>query len=167
MKSKEIKQTIVRFYELYGKHKPTTNAGEINYTASTGTTRTYLFYTEFMAGNVLGSCSLDANNNWGNSYIIYKSALTDDHTIIHEAAHSLGLPHVFQGGSYAGKHKFYHGYSENYMDYTWQKGRLVDPSDPSKGYYTSGSNKFKGKMYSFYKWQWKELRADRSLITNY
>lgn len=167
MGSKQIKNTLVSFYETYGKHRPTSNTGKINYITSTGTTRTYLFYTEFLAGNVLGSYSLDANNNWGNSYIIYKSALKDDHTIIHEAAHSLGLPHIFQGGSYAGKHTFYHGYTENYMDYTWQLGLPVDATDLTKGFYSSGDNKFKGKMYSFYKWQWKELRSDRSLITNY
>lgn len=163
MKSEDIKRILVIFYETYGKHKPTTNYGEINYVAPTGTTRTYFFYTEFTAGNVLGSCSLDANYNWGNSYIVYNSALEDDHTIVHEAAHSLGLPHVFQRGSSAGRHTFYHGYTENYMDYVWQAGSL----DANGDLLSSGSNKFKGKMYSFYKWQWEELRKDRSLISNY
>ncbi len=163
MSSQQIKQTLVNLYEIYGRHKPTTNSGQINYTGNTGTTRTYLFYTEFLAGNVLGSCSLDANNNWGNSYIIYKSALKDDHTIVHEAGHSFGLPHVFQGGSFAGPYTFYHGYTENYLDYTWQAGSL----DRVGRLLGSGDNKFKGKMYSFYKWQWKMLRTDRSLITNY
>ncbi len=124
MDSSTIKNSLVSFYEKHGKHRPH-DGSLINYTGSKGTTRTYLFYSDFEAGNVLGSCSLDANKNWGNSYIIYKPGLKDGHTIIHEAAHSFGLPHVFQGGSYAGKHTFYHGYTDNYMDYSWQKGELI------------------------------------------
>ena len=63
----------------------------------------------------------------------------------------LGLPHVFQDGSYAGDHTFYHGYTENYMDYSWQGSLPVDSTKLRKGFYSSGNNKFKGKIYSIYK----------------
>jgi len=170
MSSEDLKTGLVTLYEKYGTHKPDTNSGSINYTARSGTTRTYLFYTEFEAGNVLGSCSLDANNNWGNSYIIYKSALKDKHTIIHEAAHSFGLPHVFQGGSFAGPYTFYHGYTDNYMDYTWQMGarRIVVRNGRRVAVAgSSGPNVHRGNMHGLYKWQWKMMRSDRSLISNY
>ena len=49
------------------------------------------------------------------------------------------------------------GYTDNYMDYDWKKVNAPDSSD----------NDFKGKMYSFFKWQWEIMRRDRSLIFNY
>ncbi len=60
-------------------------------------------------------------------------------------------------------HIFHRGYTDNYMDYDWQIGA----SAPSGGYYSSGDNKFKGKMYSLFKWQWDIMRNDESLITSY
>lgn len=84
-------------------------------------------------------------------------------TVIHECGHSLSLPHVFQEGSYAGKHTFYHGYTDNYMDYTWQRG----PNNASGRKTSSGRNVHEGNMYSFFKWQWDTLRTDRSLIFSY
>ncbi len=170
MSSGQILDSLVEFYEKYGDHRPTSNSGQINYATATGTTRTYLFYTELTAGNVLGMCSLDANLNWGNSYVIYQSGLLDDHTIVHEGGHSYGLPHVFQEGSFAGPHTFYHGYTDNYMDYKWQAGNIIIKivkGKKVKRLGSSGPNVYKGKMFSFFKWQWKILRNDRSLIFNY
>ena len=53
------------------------------------------------------------------------------------------------------------------MDYSCQRGLPIDPADLRKGFYTSGNNKFKGKMYSLYKWQWKIMRGDESLTNIY
>ena len=53
------------------------------------------------------------------------------------------------------------------MDYSCQRGLPIDPADLRKGFYTSDKNKFRDKMFSFYKWQWKEIRGDRSLIHTY
>ena len=50
------------------------------------------------------------------------------------------------------------------MDYTWQRG-IYD--NLNKRYLPSGDNIYKGKMYSFFKWQWDIMRGDRSLTFNY
>lgn len=43
------------------------------------------------------------------------------------------------------------------MDYSWQFGPPIDPMDLSKGFYSSGDNKNKDKMFSLFKWQWDEM----------
>ena len=55
------------------------------------------------------------------------------------------------------------GYTDNYMDYTWQRGE----NDSRGGFFSTGDNTYKGKMYSFFKWQWDIMRRDRSLTFNY
>lgn len=150
-----IKNALGVLYDKYGKYKV---SGGIN---GNQNKKTYLFLTSLTAGNVLGSCSIDANNKWGNFYIVFNAGLKDGHTIMHECGHSLSLPHVFQEGSSA-KHTFHHGYTDNYMDYTWQAGVFRNGT-----LFSSGSNAFKGKMFSFFKWQWDIMRGDRSLIQNY
>ncbi|WP_018628152.1 hypothetical protein [Niabella aurantiaca] len=150
----QIRDGFRDLYDKYGKYKATGGIdGNIN-------KRTYLFFTTLSAGNTLGVCSL-ANNVWGNMYVVFHSGLLHDHTIVHECGHSLSLPHVFQEGSLA-KHTFYHGYTDNYMDYTWMAGIYRNGQ-----LYSSGPNKYNGKMYAFYKWQWDIMRGDRSLIFNY
>ena len=149
-----IRDEIETLYNKYGRYKV---PGGIN---GSGNKRTYLFCTTISAGNTLGICSLQ-QNVWGNMYVIFNSGLLHDHTIVHECGHSLSLPHVFQEGNLA-RHSFYHGYTDNYMDYTWQQGQRI-----SGIVYSSGQNKFDGKMFSFFKWQWDIMRTDRSLITNY
>ncbi|MFK7050959.1 hypothetical protein FLACOL_02466 [Flavobacterium columnare] len=156
MNAGAIRDSFETLYNKYGKFKVT---GGIDGNANK---KTYLFFTTLSAGNTLGICSLKSNV-WGNLYVVFNSALLHDHTIVHECGHSLSLPHVFQTGNSA-KHTFYHGYTDNYMNYTWQKGA---PVPGGGGFYGSGDNKYKGKMYSFYKWQWDIMRGDRSLIFNY
>lgn len=153
--SEFIKNTLGVLYDRYGKFK---TVGGIN---GNQNKKTYLFLTSLTAGNVLGSCSIDSNRNWGNFYIVYNAGLKDGHTIMHECGHSLSLPHVFQEGARA-KHTFYHGYTDNYMDYTWQAGVFRNGT-----LFSSGANAHKGKMYSFFKWQWDIMRGDRSLTHNY
>ena len=156
MGASAIRDSFETLYDKYGKYKVT---GGIDGATNK---KTYLFFTTLVAGNVRGICSLKSNSIWGNLYLVFNSALLHDHTIVHECGHSLSLPHVFQDGNLA-KYTFYHGYTDNYMDYTWQKGLPA----PGGRFYGTGNNKYNGKMHSFYKWQWDIMRGDRSLITNY
>ncbi len=163
MSATDIRNSFEVLYDKYGKYKV---AGGID--GSTNK-KTYLFFTTLVAGNYLGICSLKNNSVWGNLYVIFNAGLLHNHTIVHECGHSLSLPHVFQSGSLA-KHTFYHGYTDNYMDYTWQAGSIVTTTIGGRRVNTlgsSGANKFNNKMFSFYKWQWDIMRADRSLINNY
>ncbi|UOX32518.1 hypothetical protein LXD69_10690 [Flavobacterium sediminilitoris] len=157
MSANQIRSSIENLYLKYGKHKPV--SGQID---DNTTTRTYLFYTDLNAGRTSGICSLDnATNVWGNHYVIFNQGLNSKRTVIHECGHSLSLPHIFS--SALSSFEFYHGYTDNYMDYEWQKGNRA----PNGSYYSSGDNKFKGNMYSLFKWQWNIVRTDRSLILNY
>ncbi|NDV65233.1 hypothetical protein [Bacteroides sp. 224] len=143
---------IITLYNNYGFHAP---QGGIN---GNSNKRTYLFFTKISAGNTSGIA--DANLSatpiqWGNAYVVFGSALINGQTFIHECGHTLSLLHPFSNLS---PYKFHHGYTDNYMDYTWKMG----PRGTS-----SGDNIHKGKMYSFFKWQWDIMRNDRSLISNY
>jgi len=147
----EIRNIILRLYEKYGKYKPVGNIDSNN------NKRTYLFYTDINSGGTNGISFLNRMNNvWGNYCVIFNSGLNSERTAIHECGHSLSLPHIFQEGGLS-EHVFYQGYTDNYMDYDWKKVSAPDSSD----------NDFKGKMYSFFKWQWEIMRRDRSLIFNY
>lgn len=157
MSASQIRSSLESLYIKYGRHKP--SSGQID---DNTTTRTYLFYTDLNAGRTSGICSLDsATNTWGNHYVIFNQGLNSKRTVIHECGHSLSLPHIFSTA--LSPFEFYHGYTDNYMDYEWQKGNAA----PSGGYFSSGDNKYKGNMYSFFKWQWNILRTDRSLIFTY
>lgn len=160
----QIRNSFSNLYNRYGKYSV---SGGID---SNNTQRTYLFFTTLAAGNTLGICSLDRNTGvWGNLYVIFNAGLLHDHTIVHECGHSFSLPHVFQEGSMA-RHSFYHGYTDNYMDYTWQAGNIITVTRNGRRIQvlgSSGANKFDGKMFSFFKWQWDIMRNDRSLIFTY
>ncbi len=155
-------------YEKFGKHAPSVSG--INTNANK---RTYLFYTTIRAETsgtrVQGSCSAQFNFNttgiltsitWGNSYVIYSTALNAKRTVLHEGAHSLSLTHVFQETSarstMKSPHVFYKGFTDNIMDYVNQKG--VHTRNPFEA---------NDKMNNFFKWQWNILRTDRSLIFTY
>ncbi|MFC4414164.1 zinc metalloprotease [Kaistella carnis] len=137
---------IIRLYELYGKY---TVPGGIN---SNNTHRTYLFFTSLSSGGTRGICSLNQNNVWGNSYLVFNIGLQNPRTIIHECGHSFSLPHTFEQAGNP-RHVFYQGYTDAYMDYDWRQGGSPNP--------------YSSKMYSIFKWQWEIMRNDRSLIFNY
>lgn len=161
--SSSFKKDLISLYEKFGRHSPKTSGIDTN-----SNKKTYLFYTTIKAqdnlpngrwSRVEGSCSAKINPNniiWGNAYVVYSTALYKKRTVLHEAAHSFSLPHTFQEGNYAGPHTFYKGLTDNIMDY-------VNQADPAK------RNPFEpnDKMNCFYKWQWKLIRGDRSLIFNY
>jgi len=167
----DFTKELILLYDTYGNHKP--SGGKIDTNINK---RTYLFFTNFKAGSTNGICSADFNKDaagntisidWGNAYIVFDSGSNSKRTFIHECGHSFSLPHIFMeaGGKLkvSSSHIFHRGYTDNYMDYEWQIGARA----PSGGYYSSGDNKYKGKMYSLFKWQWNIIRNDESLITNY
>jgi hypothetical protein len=155
MDDRIILRTIVSFYQSYGKYKV---QGGIN---SNNTNRTYLFATTINRGGVKG-CAYRNDTIWGNAYIVFNAGLQDGFTIIHEAGHSFSLPHIFEDDSSLTDIHFYQGYTDNYMDYTWQAGNMVN-----RRMQPSGDNMYIGRMFSFFKWQWDIMRKDRSLIRNY
>lgn len=156
MNAEQKRNVIQILYERYGKHRPNSSID------NNANKRTYLFYTDLTAGNTNGICSLDTNTNvWGNHYLIFNSGTSSQTTVVHECGHSFSLPHIFSTSM--SKFEFYHGYTDNYMDYNWQKGNR----SPNGGFYSSGNNFHSGKMFSFFKWQWEIIRDDRSLIYNY
>ena len=155
LRADQILDWITKLYEKYGKYGKV--PGGIN---SNNTRKTFLFFTSLTAGNTLGITHLE-HNLWGNVFTIFHSGLLDEHTIVHECAHSLSLPHIFDDD--LSQFPFYWGYTDNYMDYTWQRGE----NDSRGGFFSTGDNTYKGKMYSFFKWQWDIMRRDRSLTFNY
>jgi hypothetical protein len=174
--SDNFRKELIELYDLYGKHKPKGGLIDTNVNK-----RTYLFFTNFSAGNTNGICSAEFNKDisgnitsidWGNAYIVFDGGSKSKRTLIHECGHSLSLPHIFMAaeGTFkvSSSHVFYKGYTDNYMDYEWQQGAIVWDSVKNKwNRYSSGDNKYKGKMYSFFKWQWDIIRKDESLIKNY
>jgi hypothetical protein len=158
--SAAVQKEIVKLYNRYGKFKPN---GDID---SNATKRTFLFFTEMNASGVRGitSCingDIKTSFQWGNAYVIFKDGLTNRRAILHEAGHSMGLQHTFSDGDVSHglkppPHAFYHGYTDNIMDYTWQV--VTNAANPYDA---------KDKMRSFFKWQWDILRNDRSLLLNY
>ena len=155
LRADQILDWITKLYEKYGKYGKV--PGGIN---SNNTRKTFLFFTSLTAGNTLGITHLE-HNLWGNVFTIFHSGLLDEHTIVHECAHSLSFHHIFDDD--LSKFPFYWGYKDNYMDYTWQRGE----NDSRGGFFSTGDNTYKGKMYSFFKWQWDIMRRDRSLTFNY
>ncbi|MFQ1011523.1 hypothetical protein ACFX2U_01520 [Gilliamella apicola] len=156
--SGDIKRRLIDLYEKYGKNTPKDNK-KIH---DEGHYNTYLLFIDVKPTSngmlTFGSADLRKDNTkyeWGNIFVIYQDGLKDDFTIVHEAAHTFTLPHTFSNVDYNvnptlnNKHVFYYGYTENYMDYNehLEKTQI-------------GVNKYKKKMYSFFKWQWNLMRDD-------
>ena len=165
--SSDIKRRLIDLYEKYGKNTPKDNK-KIH---DEGHYNTYLLFIDVKptskgASTTLGSADLRKDNTkyeWGNIFVIYKKGLTDEHTIVHEAAHTFTLPHTFESfldykknPTLNNKYRFHRGYTENYMDYA----QHVDLSQNNK----VGKNKYYRQMYSFFKWQWKLMRDDKKSI---
>jgi len=164
-----FKEDLIKLYEKFGKHKPGNARIDTN-----ANKRTYLFYTNISAQDILpnggrrsilGSCSANINVgssgnissiDWGNAYVIYNTGLATKSTVLHEGAHSFSLPHTFQEGAGLSPYVFYKGFLDNIMDYVNQTG--VAARNPYEA---------NDKMNNFFKWQWKLMRQDRSLIFNY
>lgn len=116
--------------------------------------RTIMFITNQQsngAGGIAESSYVLSKFVWGNSVIVYNQNLNSNSSFVHEICHSLSLPHIFSKA--LSDHKFYRGYTDNYMDYTTRldgtaaKGRI---------------NNVHQRLFLF-KWQWDIMRQDQSL----
>ena len=151
----DINRRLCELYEKYGKYSP---GGKIGINAG-GHYNTYLLFTKLSInyGGTLGSAALE-KNKWGNIFVVFENGLTDSYTIVHEAAHTFTLPHIFEKDKTLNdKPKFYQGYTDNYMDYGFLYNDIYDKYDQSL-------NQYYGKMYSFFKWQWDLMRKDKDSI---
>ena len=165
MEKKESTATITNLlsdiYDKYGKNRP-----EEGLVDGDGHFYTYLLFTTLspLNGGLYGLAS-GKEKNWkfsskleyGNILSIFAKGLNDDHTLVHEAAHTFSLSHIFTDKY--NKYVFHHGYTENYMDYLFflTFNNSIEKTTAKK------DNRYKGKMYSFYKWQWDLMREDRSI----
>ena len=151
--AEDIRKRLCALYEKYGKHdlKGKHIEDEEHY-------NTYLLFTNILLGRgQLGAAQLNKETNeWGNMFVIYANALTDDHTLVHEAAHTFTLPHIFEHTNLNDKPVFYQGYTENYMDY-FLLYLTLNPNSLWPGSYED-------KMYSFFKWQWDMMLKDTKSI---
>ena len=159
----DIRDRLRVLYEKYGKHAPKPKGKKIH---DEGHYNTYLLFTKLSplsknGGSLLGIADLQhnpQNNNyeWGNMFVIFQNGLKHTHTIVHEAAHTFTLPHIFEPSTSNNNPKFHQGYTENYMDYIWHP----NPADKRGG----SENIYEKKMYSFFKWQWDMMRKDTKSI---
>ena len=130
---------------------------------------TYLFYTSISPVSNRGalpgsSTSIRYKEKgmfkiiWGNAFIIYKEGLVFRLTAIHESGHSFSLAHSFNSDSL---HIFYRGYTDNIMDYPSKKNEKKEKDRVKK---TKIRMKQEERLTSFFKWQWDEIRSDRSMV---
>ncbi|WP_196077823.1 MULTISPECIES: hypothetical protein [unclassified Acinetobacter] len=156
---------VIDFFDKYGgKYRPNDGQKFLKINGD-GHARTYVFYTNLIAGGVNGIAppEISTTNNkwdWGNTVVVYKQAQMNSDTLVHEIGHSLRLPHTFES---AGGNKiiFYQGFTGNIMDYTWYQANSLIPNTSNQKVTIVKSNIFK-RVY-FGKFQWDILRKDRSL----
>ncbi|PYE40258.1 hypothetical protein [Psychrobacter fozii] len=145
-----VSDGIINAYDKYGlgKHRDQNgNALSIN---QKGHKKTYLFLLDFDVKDLYGKAPADFSTGQfatGNVALVLKSGLDDYETLVHEVAHSMGVPHVFEP-NLINQYKFYQGFSDKVMDYKWQTG--IAPSNPNK-------------LISFTRYQWYLMQKDPSV----
>ena len=158
-------------YDNYGKNRP--EGGLVD---GDGHFYTYLLFTTLSPGDYYGMSTGDTKKGissskfeYGNILIIFAQGLNNDHTLVHEAAHTFSLEHTYSLVK-ENKYVFYYGYTENYMDYHFHHTfnnlvdkKLIYTTSEGKTLIHQKDNRYRGKMYSFYKWQWDQMREDRSI----
>ena len=154
---KEILEKLCEFYDKYGKNRPKNpdKPEEFLGINNVGHKNTYLLFTEIIMrnGDSRGFSYVHPTEGPRNSAVIFHNFPDDDITIPHELAHTFFLLHTYEFHTPERFHKFYKGFTDNYMDYPFHLDQAGNPAD----------SKYKGKTYSFFKWQWDEMRNDMSI----
>lgn len=148
--SESASDGIITAYDKYGLGKHKDKGGNSLSINQTGHKKTYIFLLDFDITGLNGRAPPDYSTGkfaFGNVVLIFKSGLSNYETLVHEIAHSLGLPHIFEP-SFANQYKFYQGFSDKVMDYTWQLGTGND--NPNS-------------RISFARYQWYLMQKDPSI----
>ena len=150
-------QTYVLLTDLYIADSALDNQGEVDTTTVAGVT-----FGDIKKCNSCGSTK--EFYEWGNITLLFDNGKEnyDVKSTAHELGHSFSLSHTFAYGEDV-KHSFYQGYTDNIMDYGH---KYIDPklqSTSKNKTSISDSSIHKGKRFSLFKWQWEELRNDRSI----
>ena len=164
-KSYTLTQRLRDLYEKYGKNLPEGGKVDVN-----GHFYTYLLLTTLSPlknGDLKGLSTAELKKSvkngyyheFGNIVSIFEKGLNDDHTLVHEVAHSFSLSHIYLKAN--NKFVVHPGCTENYMDNFSFQG--VDNPFALPPKIINKDNRYIGKMYSFYKWQWDLMREDRSI----
>lgn len=153
-----LERQLLKLYQKYGKYSDP--SGEGLAIDDDNHTWTYALFCNYNPdeGHTYGITTRnEVFDKWGNICVIFNKGLTDEQTIAHEIGHSFSLWHSFEYGH--ASHVFYIGFTENIMDYS----QKYVPNPKKPGEYKQVNNSYRGKMYSFYKWQWDIIREDRSM----
>ena len=164
-KSYTLTQRLRDLYEKYGKNLPEGGKVDVN-----GHFYTYLLLTTLSPlknGDLKGLSTAELKKSvkngyyheFGNIVSIFEKGLNDDHTLVHEVAHSFSLSHIYLKAN--NKFVVHPGCTENYMDNFSFQG--VDNPFAFQPKIIDKDNRYKGKMYSFYKWQWDLMFNDQSI----
>lgn len=143
-----IEKGFIDIYESYGTHIHTDVNGNRIKLNDAKNPKTFIFNTDLEAGRINGFAPgsvVGGKFQWGNIIIIFKQANTNKDTLVHEIGHSLTLRHVFDSKA---PYRFYQGYSNKVMDYTWYRGKR--------------NAKNKNKRILFPRYQWYKMQNDTS-----
>ena len=111
---------LCALYENYGKNRP--EGGLVD---EDGHFYTNLLFTTLspvngklygMATGKMKHGKLSSKFEYGNIFSLFAEGVNNDHTLVHEAAHTFSLDHTFSL-AIDNNYVFYYGYTENYMDY--------------------------------------------------
>lgn len=141
---------IINAYDKYGLGKHKNKKGDTLSINQKGHKKTYIFLLDFNVTDLDGRAPEDYSTGRfavGNVALVFKSGLEDHWVMVHEVAHSMGVPHIFEP-SLANPYKFHQGFSDKVMDYTFQLGTGKD--NPNS-------------LVSFTRYQWYLMQKDPSV----
>ena len=170
--AENITARLCDLYDKYGKNLP--KGGKVD---GNKDLYTYLLFTAIRlpSATELGGASgrtarggdwiSDEKFQGGDLFCTFITGLNSEFTLVHEAGHSFSLVHTFSKNN---KYVFHPGYTENYMDYDFaltfdSKKNIFFRNSKQQDVPHLKDNRYKDKMYSFYKWQWDFMFNDRSI----